>query len=99
MEPSQEFCPSGCTCSFSLGPGSIVEEKAKNRAKQQKKKTKQNKDNNNYNKNHGPGRGKGQQKRTIPLPGFVISAPSFTDTFFFTFSHLWLEPGPTQIKL
>ena len=60
MEPSKEFCPSGCkcTCSFSLGPGSVVEEKAKNGAKHPKKE----KDNNNYNynKKHGLGCGKGQ---------------------------------------
>ena len=39
MELSKKFCPSGCTCtcSFSLGPGSIVEEKAKNGSKQPKK--------------------------------------------------------------
>ena len=38
MEPSEEFCLSGCKCSFSLGSGSVVEEKVKKGAKQQKKK-------------------------------------------------------------
>ena len=38
MEPSEEFCLSGCTCSFSLGSGSIVKEKGNKGAKQQKKK-------------------------------------------------------------
>ena len=55
MEPSEEFCLSGCTCSFSLGSGSVVKEKGKKGAKQQKKKPtrkeKTNKDNNNYNYN------------------------------------------------
>ena len=71
MEPSKEFCPSGCTCtcSFSLGPGSIVEEKAKNRAKQPKKE----KDNNNYNYN---------KKNMDWGVGKVISTTSFADFFF-----------------
>ena len=43
MEPSEEFCLSGCTCSFSLGPGSVVEEKVKKGVKQQKKKKRQEK--------------------------------------------------------
>ena len=70
MEPSKEFCPSGCTCtcSFSLGPGSIVEEKAKNRAKQPKKE----KDNNNYNYN---------KKNMDWGVGKVISTTSFADFF------------------
>ena len=71
MEPSKEFCPSGCTCtcSFSLGPGSIVEEKAKNTAKQPKKE----KDNNNYNYN---------KKNMDWGVGKVISTTSFADFFF-----------------
>ena len=40
MEPSEEFCLSGCTCSFSLGTGSVVEEKVKKGVKQQKKEEK-----------------------------------------------------------
>ena len=72
MEPSKEFCPSGCTCtcSFSLGPGSIVEEKAKNGSKQPKKE----KDNNNYNYN---------KKNMDWGVGKVISATSFADFLFF----------------
>jgi len=53
MEPSEEFCLSGCTCSFSLGPGSVVEEKVKKGAKQQKNKKinkKKNKDKKRKNK-------------------------------------------------
>ena len=109
MEPSEEFCLSGCTCSFRLGPGSVVEEKVKKGVKQQKKKKtrkeKTNKDNNNYNynKNHGLGCGKGQQKKRIPVPSFplfchfrpFICCISF---FFFAFSLLQPEPGPTQVK-
>ena len=71
MEPSQEFCLLGCTCSFSLGPGFVVEEKAKKGAKQQKKKNKDN-NNYNYNKNHGLGCGKGWQKKRIPVPSFPL---------------------------
>lgn len=49
MEPSQEFCPSACTCSVSLRPGSVAEKKAKSGAKQQKK-TKQNNNKRKYKK-------------------------------------------------
>ena len=93
MEPSEEFCLSGCTCSFSLGPGSVVEEKVKKGVKQQKKKKKTrkektNKDNNNYNynKNHGLGCGKGRQKKRIPVPSFPLFChfcPFICCIFFF----------------
>ena len=88
MEPSKEWCPSGCTCTctFSLGPGSIVEEKAKNGAKQPKKE----KDHNTYNYN---------KKNMDWGEGRVISATSFADFFFPAFSLLGPEPEPTQIKL
>ena len=43
---------------------------------------------------------KGGRKKEFPCPAshfFVISAPSFA-VFFFAFSLLQPEPGPTQVK-
>ena len=93
MEPSEEFCLSGCTCSFSLGPGSVVEEKVKKGVKQQKKKKRQEKKKQTKTtttttttKTMDWGVGKGNRKKEFPSPAshfFVISAPSFAVFFFF----------------
>ena len=107
MEPSEEFCLSGCTCSFSLGSGSVVKEKGKKGAKQQKKnrqeKKKQTKTTTTTTttKTMDWGVEKGGRKKEFPSPAshfFVISAPSFAVFFFFAFSLLQPEPGPTQVK-
>ena len=109
MEPSEEFCLSGCTCSFSLGTGSVVEEKVKKGVKQQKKKKKRQEKKKQTKttttttstKTMDWGVGKGNRKKEFPSPAshfFVISAPSFAVFFFFAFSLLQPEPGPTQVK-
>ena len=107
MEPSEEFCPSGCKCSFSLGSGSVVEEKVKKGEKQQKKKRQEKKKQTKTltttttTKTMDWGVEKGGRKKEFPCPAshfFVISAPSFA-VFFFAFSLLQPEPGPTQVKL
>ena len=76
----------------------MVEEKAKNGAKQPKKE----KDNNKVLQLQqktwtGVWERAVEKKNSHPV---VISATSFADCFFFfAFSLLQLEPGPTQIKL
>ena len=95
MEPSEEFCLSGCTCSFSLGPGFEVEEKVKKGAKKQKKKKKrQEKKRKNKQRQQQlqlqqkPWTGVWErmaEKNESPFPAshfFVISAPSFAVFFF-----------------
>ena len=105
MEPSEEFCLSGCTCSFSLGPGSIVEEKVKKGANQQKnkqqlqEKKKQTKTTSTTTtiKNMDWGVGKGSRKKEFPSPAshfFVISAPSFAVFFFSPFPFFSRSLGP-----
>ena len=97
MEPSKEFCPSGCKCtySFSLGPGSVVEEKAKKLGETDKKRKRQQQLQLQQKTWTGVWERAAEKKKSRP---FVISATSFAD-FFFAFSLLQLEPGPTQIKL
>ena len=92
MEPSEEFCLSGCTCSFSLGSGSVVKEKVKKGAKQQKKKNRQEKKKQTKTtttttttKTMDWGGGKGGRKKEFPCPAShfsVISAPLFAVFFF-----------------
>ena len=99
MEPSQEFCLSGCTCSFSLGPGFVVEEKAKKVGRNSKKNKQTNKQRQQLQIQQNPWTGVwervAEKKNSRPL---VISATSFAD-FFFAFSLLRQEPGPTPINL
>ena len=107
MEPSEEFCLSGCTCSFSLGPGSVVEEKVKKGVKQQKKK----KDKKRKNKQRqqqlqlqqkpwtGVWKRAAEKKNSRALlPTFLSFLPLHLLYFFFAFSLLQPEPGPTQVS-
>ena len=95
MEPSEEFCLSGCTCSFSLGTGSVVEEKVKKGVKKKKKKRQEKKKQTKTTttttttttKTMDWGVGKGNRKKEFPSPAshfFVISAPSFAVFLFFS---------------
>ena len=108
MEPSEEFCVSGCTCTLSLGPGSVVEEKVKRgetakKKKDKKRKEKTNKDNYNYNYNKnwsGVWERAAEKKNCRPqLPTFLSFPPLHLIFFFFAFSLLQPEPVPTQGKL
>ena len=107
MEPSEEFCLSGCTCSFSLGPGSVVEEKVKKGEKKKKKKKRQEKKKQTKTtatttttKTMDWGVGKGNRKKNSrpQLPTFLSFPPLHLLCFFFAFSLLQPEPGPTQVK-
>ena len=105
MEPSEEFCLSDCTCSFSLGPGSVVEEKVKKGVKQQKKKKKRQEKKKQTKttttttttKTMDWGVEKGGRKKEFPCPAshfFVISAPSFAVFFFSPFPFCSWSLGP-----
>ena len=79
MEPSEEFCVSGCTCTLSLGPGSVVEEKvkkggnSKKKKKKRKEKKKQTKTTTTTTTTKtGVECGKGQQKKRIAVPSFPL---------------------------
>ena len=92
MEPSEEFCVSGCTCTLSLGPGSVVEEKVKKGGNSKKKKRQEKKRKNKQRQLQLQLQqklewsvGKGSRKKELPSPAshfFVISTSSF-DVFFF----------------
>ena len=98
MEPSEEFCVSGCTCTFSLGPGSVVEEKVKKGGnskkkkkdktrKEKKKQTKTTTTTTTTTTKTGVGCGKGQQKKKNcrpQLPTFLSFPPLHLLYFFFS---------------
>ena len=97
MEPSEEFCVSGCTCTFSLGPGSVVEEKVKKGGNsKKKKKTRQEKKRKNKQRQLQLqlqlqqklewGVGKGSRKKRIAVPSFPLFChfhPFICCIFFF----------------
>ena len=93
MEPSEEFCLSGCTCSFRLGPGSVVEEKVKKGVKQQKKKKKTRKEKNKQRQQQlqlqqkpwtGVWERAAEKKNSRPqLPTFLSFPPLHLLYFFF----------------
>ena len=88
MEPSKEFCPSGC----GGGKGKKRGETAKKRKRQQQLQLQL-----QQKTWTGVWERAVEKKNSHPV---VISATSFADCFsFFAFSLLQLEPGPTQIKL